>query len=136
MDRPSSLPLCSCLTILKEEPLRETLRFLRDLLSYGSELAPTSDFGVSQPKRNPPEVRDAVKKLFSTYGEQVVQRVFTGMLSSFSENCFLDASAVLVDMFKLDAPSTAKWVNDTLAQLLSGTISDEEKGRLTNNIAQ
>lgn len=126
----------TCLTILKTEPLRETLRFLRDLISYGLDTAPTSSYDQSAPVRNPPEVQAAVKQLFDRYGEEIVQRVLTGMMQSFSEECFLDASAVLVDMFKLMPVSTAGWVKGTIAMVPEGSISQQERERLMVNIEQ
>ena len=127
---------CACLTLQKEEPVRQVLRFLRDLLAYGMEMSPTSDYGADEPKTNPPQVQAAVKTLVLNYGSELTNRVMTGLLYSFSEECFLDASGVLVDMFRLMPRETAEWVKATIAALPVGSISSQERERLIVNINQ
>ena len=126
----------ACLTLQKEDPVKQVLRFLRDLLAYGMEMSPTSDYGAARPKTNPPQVQAAVKALVLQYGSELTTRVMAGLLYMFSEECFLDASGVLVDMFRLLPRETAEWVKSTIAALPIVSISSQERERLIININQ
>jgi transportin-3 len=127
------------LTLLKEEPLIATLHFLRDFLAYGNEDAPSSSFdqdGQYRLQTNPPEVQAAVKKLASQAGDNIVKRCMTGMMYSFPQDCFPDASGVLLALFQLMPESTAQWIESTIMLLPQGTVSEQEKNRLGRNIGQ
>lgn len=127
------------LTLLKEEPLIATLHFLRDFLAYGNEDAPSSSFdsdGQYRLQVNPPEIQAAVKKLASHEGDNIVKRCMTGMMYSFPQDCFPDASGVLLALFQLMPESTAEWVSGTIMLLPPGTVSEQEKNRLGRNIGQ
>jgi transportin-3 len=127
---------CACLVIQKEEPVRQTLRFIRDLLAYGMEMSPTSELGAEEPKKNPPQLQSAVKALVLKYGGEITNRAMTGLMYSFSENCWSDASGVLIDMFRLMPRESAEWVKSTIAGLPAGSISPQERERLIININQ
>jgi transportin-3 len=127
------------LTLLKEEPLIATLHFLRDFLAYGNEDAPSSSFdqdGQYRLQTNPPEIQAAVKKLASQAGDNIVKRCMTGMMYSFPQDCFPDASGVLLALFQLMPEPTAQWIEGTIMLLPPGTVSDQEKNRLGRNIGQ
>jgi transportin-3 len=127
------------LTLLKEEPLIATLHFLRDFLAYGNEDAPSSSFdqdGQYRLQTNPPEIQAAVKKLAAQAGDNIVKRCMTGMMYSFPQDCFPDASGVLLALFQLMPESTAQWIESTIMLLPQGTVSDQEKNRLGRNIGQ
>ena len=126
---------CAALNVLKVEPLTANLHFLRDFLAYGLEDSPTSGFDAT-PRKNPPEVRHAVVELLKSNGEQLTQRLLTGMMFTFPRDCIPDASGVLLDMFRLMPEATAKWVQETVALLPPGSISPEEQERLIRNINQ
>lgn len=126
------------LTLLKEEPLLATLHFLRDVLFYGGEDAPSSSFSDQEYRntKNPPEIQQAVKTLTTQRGETMVQRLLTGMMYTFPADCFPDASGVLLAMFQLMPPQVAQWVGTTVGMLPQGSISPQERERLLNNINQ
>ncbi|GAB7331511.1 hypothetical protein MBLNU13_g02908t1 [Cladosporium sp. NU13] len=127
------------LTLLKEEPLIATLHFLRDFLAYGNEDAPSSAFdqdGQYRLQTNPPEIQAAVKKLASQAGDNIVKRCMTGMMYSFPQDCFPDASGVLLALFQLMPETTAQWIEGTIMLLPPGSVSDQEKNRLGRNIGQ
>jgi transportin-3 len=127
------------LTLLKEEPLIATLHFLRDFLAYGNEDAPSSSFdqdGQYRLQTNPPEIQAAVKKLAAQAGDNIVKRCMTGMMYSFPQDCFPDASGVLLALFQLMPESTAQWIEGTIMLLPPGSVSDQEKNRLGRNIGQ
>jgi len=125
----------AALSIAKEEPLTATLHFLRDFLAYGLEDSPTSSFN-STTKKNPPEVRSRVTTLLNNNGEQMTQRLLTGMMVTFPRDCIPDASGVVLDMFRLIPRETGQWVERTIALLPAGTISSEEQQRLIRNVDQ
>lgn len=126
---------CTSLTLLKEEPIFATLHFLRDLLGYGGEFAPSSSFDQSR-QRVPADVQGRVKQLVASQGEQLVQRIMTGMMYTFPRDCFPDASGVLLDMFQLMPEQVAIWVQNTVTMLPPGSITPQESERLLNNIKQ
>lgn len=125
----------TALTLLKEEPLIATLHFLRDFLAYGGPDSPSSDYGQAS-QGNPPEIQAAVKRLLLDQGEEMVQRVMTGMMYSFPRDCIPDASGVLLAMFQLMPEQVAVWVKNTVSMLPPGSISPQEAERLVNNINQ
>jgi transportin-3 len=132
---PILLATCSSLTLLKEEPLIATLHFLRDFLGYGRNLSPSSSFDNSR-QEVPEALRNRVKQLVLACGVQLVQRIMTGMMYSFPEGCFADSSGVLLDLFELMPEQVASWVQQTVAMLPSGSITQQESDRFLNNIRQ
>ncbi|KAF2171615.1 hypothetical protein M409DRAFT_63255 [Zasmidium cellare ATCC 36951] len=130
----------TALTLLKEEPLIATLHFLRDFLAYGSDEAPPSGFdpndGTYKLQANPPQVRDTVRKLIVDEGENIVQRCMTGMMYTFPQDCFPDASGVLLAMFQLMPREVGQWVAKTVQMLPQGSIAPQEQERLLRNIQQ
>lgn len=126
------------LTLLKEEPLLATLHFLRDFLGYGGDNPPSSAFidDPSHPRNNPVEMQTAVKNLIQQQGEQMVQRLLTGMMYTFPADCFPDASGVLLAMFQLMPTVVANWTASTVSMLPGGSISPQEQERLLRNIQQ
>jgi transportin-3 len=129
------LAACSSLTLLKEEPIMATLHFLRDLLGYGRNHAPSSSFDHTR-HEVPEALRTRVKELVVGTGVQLVQRIMTGMMYSFPEGCFPDSSGVLLDLFELMPEQIAVWVQQTVAMLPQGSITPQESERFLNNIRQ
>lgn len=126
---------CTSLTLLKEEPIFATLHFLRDLLGYGGEFAPSSSFDTTR-HHVAPEVQAHVKQLVASQGEELVQRIMTGMMYTFPRDCFPDASGVLLDLFHIMPEQVALWVQKTISMLPAGSITSQESERLLNNIKQ
>lgn len=128
------------LTLLKEEPLIATLHFLRDFLAYGGEDAPSSSFnatdGTYNNRPNPPQIQNTVKKLVADEGDNIVQRCMTGMMYTFPQDCFPDASGVLLAMFQLMPREVAQWTGKTVSMLPQGSIAPQEQERLLRNIQQ
>lgn len=136
---PSILSAASTsLTLLKEEPILGTLHFLRDFLAYGTPDLPASHLKEEpdQPRANPLEVQEAVKQLVTAQGEVLTQRVMTGMMYTFPQDCFPDASGVLLAMFQLMPAVMAGWVGTTVSMLPPGSISQQEQERMLRNIDQ
>ncbi|OAL47837.1 ARM repeat-containing protein [Pyrenochaeta sp. DS3sAY3a] len=129
------LAACSSLTLLKEDPIIATLHFLRDLLGYGRNSAPSSS--LENPRQDVPEqLQNRVKQLVLGAGSSLVQRIMTGMMYSFPEGCFADSSGVLLDLFELMPEQVAQWVASTVAMLPQGSITPQESERFLNNIRQ
>ncbi|KAK4629527.1 hypothetical protein CLAFUW4_07856 [Fulvia fulva] len=128
------------LTLLKEEPLIATLHFLRDFLSYGGEEMPSPSFdandGTYSLRANPPQIRDTVKSLIAAEGETLVQRSMTGMMYTFPQDCFPDASGVLLGLFQMMPNEVAQWTAKTVQMLPAGSIAPQESERLLRNIQQ
>jgi transportin-3 len=128
------------LTLLKEEPLIATLHFLRDFLAYGGEEAPSPSFdahdGTYSLRPNPPQIQMTVKELIKNEGENLIQRCMTGMMYTFPQDCFPDASGVLLAAFQLMPKECAQWVAKTITMLPQGSIAPQEQERLLRNISQ
>ena len=126
----------TALTLEQTEPILATLHFLRDLLGFGNDKPPVSDFDSSNGREplNPPEVQSAVRRILTTTGQDLVQRVLTGMMFSFPQDCFPDASAVLLSLFNLMPQAVAQWVQGTISLLPAGTLKPEEGRRLMASI--
>lgn len=123
------------LTLLKEEPIIATLHFLRDVLGYGRNSAPFSSF--DQTRHDVPEaIQNRVKELVMNDQGRLVQRILTGMMYSFPEGSFPDASGVLLDLFELIPEPVAGWVQQTVGMLPPGSITPQESERFLNNIRQ
>ena len=129
------LAASTSLTLLKEEPIIAILHFLRDLLGYGRNLSPSSSFDNTR-HEVPPQIQARVKELIVSSGVQLVQRIMTGMMYSFPEGCFADASGVLLDLFELMPEQIAGWVQQTVGMLPQGSITPQESERFFNNIRQ
>jgi transportin-3 len=127
---------CTTLTLLKTEVLMTTLHFLRDFIGYGSPDLPSSSFGDDRQLTNPPEIQSAVKQILLHQGEALTQRVMTGMMYSFPEDCIPDASGVVLDMLTVLPQQTALWIRATLEQLPAGAIRPQEKEKLAAGIEQ
>jgi transportin-3 len=127
---------CTTLTLLKTEVLMTTLHFLRDFIIYGSSDLPSSSFGDDRPLTNAPEIQAAVKQLLLEQGEAITQRVLTGMMYSFPEDCIPDASGVVLDMLNVLPQQSTTWIRATLEQLPAGAIRPQEKEKLTSGIEQ
>jgi transportin-3 len=126
---------CSSLGLLKEDPIIAVLHFLRDLLGYGRNASPSSSFDNTR-HDVPEQLRNRVKQLVVGSGNQLVQRIMTGMMYSFPEGCFADSSGVLLDLFELMPEQVAQWVASTVSLLPQGSITPQESERFLNNIRQ
>ena len=125
----------TALTLLKTESLLAALHFLRDFVAWGSDEKPISNFD-EESQETPQEIKVAIKQLLIANGETVVQRLLTGMMYSFPSDCFPDASGVLLAIYQLLPDETAKWIENTVKMLPSGSITAQESERLINNIRQ
>jgi transportin-3 len=128
----------TALTLQSVEPLIATLQFLRDFLGFGYDKPPVSDFNGPDgtPNINPPEVQASVKRILASTGQSLVQRVLTGMMFSFPEDCFPDASAVILALFNLMPQAVAQWVQSTIQLLPAGTLKPEEGTKLMKGISE
>ncbi|KAL4729544.1 Nuclear import receptor [Fusarium chlamydosporum] len=114
------------LTLEQRDPLSSTLHFLRDLLSYGGDNPATSD---GMPEATAAEMKNIVKTLLQTLGENLVKQVMAGMMITFPRDCFADGSGVLLACFELVPLETHQWVSRTIELLPEGTVSPAEANR-------
>lgn len=128
----------SALTLQQAEPLIATLHYYRDLLSFAFETPSTSNFTNSDgtPYINPLEIQNSVKDLVTNQGQLLVERVLTGMMFSFPEDCFPDASGILMTMFEMVPQQTGSWVQTTIERLPAGTMKPGEGERLLTQISE
>ncbi|KAI4204854.1 MAG: hypothetical protein LQ350_000920 [Teloschistes chrysophthalmus] len=128
----------SALTLQQELPLKATLHFLRDLLSYGTDHPNSSNFDYRDDTQalrgNPLHIQQAVKALVVAQGEPLVQRILTGMMFSFPPDCFYDASGVLLSLFEVVPMETGSWLKGTISMLPAGSIRMGEADRLMNAV--
>lgn len=126
----------TALTLPLVDPLMASLQFLRDFLDFGFETPPVSEFTSDNgpPPKTPIEIQNAVKQVLARLGQQIVQQVMTGLMFSFPEDCYGDASAILLAVFNLAPQAAAQWVQATLQLLPQGTLKPEEAAKLMRNI--
>ncbi|KAI5463756.1 armadillo-type protein [Mariannaea sp. PMI_226] len=121
------------LTLEQRDPLSSTLHFLRDLLSYGGDNPASSD---SIPAAAATDIRNTIRGLLSTLGENLVKQVMAGMMITFPRDCFADGSGVLLALFELFPGETTQWVSHTIQLLPQGTVSLVEAERLMLKIKE
>lgn len=126
----------TALTLPLVDPLLATLQFLRDYLDFGFEHPPVSEFTSDgrPPSRTPVEIRNAVKQVLEKLGQQIVQQTMTGLMYTFPEDCYGDASAILLTVFNLAPQAAAQWVASTLRLLPPGSLKPEEANKLMKAI--
>lgn len=136
--RPTLEAALAALTLQQVDPLISILHYLRDLLTFGTDESPVSHFDVPNGAayKTPAEIQLAVKQLLSPQGAILTQRILTGMMYSFPEDCFPDASAVLMAMFGILPRETAIWTRQTLEMLPAGSLKQGEADRLMNGISE
>ena len=127
----------TALTLQQIDPLTATLHYLQDILSFGTDKPIVSDFDGAggKPHVNPAGVQAAVKQLLLSLGPALVQRILTGMMFSFPEDCFADASTVLLALFGIMPQQAAQWVQATIQMLPAGTLKPAEANKLMKGIA-
>jgi transportin-3 len=123
------------LQILKEEPLMATLHFLRDFLSYGLPDQPYSSFANGD-RRTPQPVVDAVKRISTAKGEELTKRLLVGMMYTFPQDCYPDASGVILGLFQILPSQSTAWIKTTIALLPEGALSANEAQKLMAGIEQ
>ncbi|RMZ76746.1 hypothetical protein DV737_g4727, partial [Chaetothyriales sp. CBS 132003] len=129
----------TALTLQSLEPVLASLHFLRDLLDFGLDRAPVSDFSAApddMPPKTPVDIQDAVKRIIAVTGQEMVQRVMTGLMFSFPEDVYPDASAVLLALFHLVPQPATQWVQETLQQLPAGSLKPAEANKLMKGITE
>lgn len=126
----------TALTLPLVDPLLATLQFLRDYLDFGFEHPPVSEFTSENGSRadTPPAIRSAVRQTLEKLGQQIVQQTMTGLMYTFPEDCYGDASAILLTIFTLAPQAAAQWVGATLQLLPQGSLKPEEAKKLMKNI--
>jgi transportin-3 len=124
----------SALALQSMEPILAALHFLRDMLDFGYDTPPISS--LNGRPHSPPEVQNAVKRILATTGQEMVQRIMTGMMFSFPEDVYPDASAILLALFNLIPQGAAQWVANTLQLLPAGTLKPAEANKLMQGISQ
>ena len=126
----------TALTLQQNKPLLATLHFLRDFLDFGHDHPPMSSLqgpnGNTQ--KTPNEIQSAVKRIISITGQQMVQRVLTGMMFSFPEDVYPDASSIMLVLFNIVPQAAAQWVQGTLQLLPAGTLKPAEANKLMKGI--
>ncbi|KAI9774581.1 MAG: Nuclear import receptor [Geoglossum simile] len=119
----------TALTLQQVEPLRPTLHYLRDVLSYGGDNPPTGALDKS-----PIEIQQTVKNLLSSKGEILVQRILTGLMFNFPKDNMPDASGVLIALVELLPNNVSPWILSTIQMLPAGSVSQNESDRVMGNI--
>jgi transportin-3 len=127
---------CHSLSLLKLEVLMVTLHFLRDFIVYGTSSPPSSRLNDDRQPATPEDIQASVKRWLVQQGQPLTQRVLTGMMYSFPEDCIPDASGVLLDMLRVLPQETAMWIGQTLVQLPESAIRPREREKLISQLEQ
>ncbi|RJE22578.1 MRNA transport regulator [Aspergillus sclerotialis] len=136
-----SVPIFSAaltaLTLQQIEPVLATLHYYRDLFSFAFDKPAVSGFTNAEGEvySNPPEIQQAVQQLAASQGEALAQRILAGMMFTFPEDCFPDASGVMMAMFQLLPQECGRWLQTTLHMVPAGTMKPGEAERLLKGIS-
>lgn len=136
-----SVPIFSAaltaLTLQQVEPVLATLHYYRDLFSFAFDKPAVSGFTSAEGEvySNPPEIQQAVHQLVASQGEALAQRVLAGMMFTFPEDCFPDASGVMMAMFQLMPQECGRWLQTTLQMVPAGTMKPAEAERLLKGVS-
>lgn len=127
----------TALTLQSIEPLIASLQFLRDFLDFGLDKPPTSSFSDSnsQPPATSPQIRSSIQQILTTHGQELVNRVLTGMMYSFPEDVYPEASGILLTLFQLAPQQAAQWVQGTIQLLPAGSLKPAEANKLMKGIS-
>jgi transportin-3 len=123
------------LQVTIELPLMATLHFLRDFLAYGLGDQPYSSFATKD-RTTPAPVVEAVKRLFAAKGEELTKRLLVGMMYSFPQDCYPDASGVILGLFQILPGEAAGWIKNTITLLPEGAVEADEAMRLVQAVDQ
>ena len=124
----------STLSLEQAAPLTATLHYLRDALEYGGGNPPMSQFDEAE--KDVGEIRQIVQKVVLSQGDELVQRILTGMMFSFPKDCFPDASGVLLALVEMMQENVTPWIANTLSKLPAGTFSQLEAQRLLTQMSE
>lgn len=125
--------VCESLVLEKQRALEQVLRFLRAFQRHGGPTSPVSLYDGPAPP-NPPEVRQMVHQLSLKHGEQLMRGLFIGMMYTFPEGCFGEASAAILGFFELVPEAAFEWLQKTLSLLPGGMPAEGQ--RLLSKIQQ
>lgn len=121
---------CSALVLEQERPVTQVLRYLGDLLSYGTNHPHSSQLPLPSTPAAQTKNRSSIMSLASAQGETLIQRLMDGMMFTFPRDCLQDASNVLLSLFELDALQTAFWIKTTLDLLPESNFKAGEREKL------
>ena len=123
----------SALSLEQRDPVSQTLRYLRDLVTYGggNPAASNVEFGAVTE-----QVRQTIQQLLIAHGEPLIKQVMAGMMITFPPDCFADGSGLLLGMFELLPSQTATWLESALKMLPQGTVTPVEANRLISKIRE
>lgn len=136
-----SVPIFSAaltaLTLQQVEPVLATLHYYRDLFSFAFDKPAVSGFTSAEGEvySNPAEIQQAVRQLAASQGEALAQRILAGMMFTFPEDCFPDASGVMMAMFQLLPQESGRWLQTTLQMVPAGTMKPGEAERLLKGVS-
>lgn len=127
----------SALTLQQMDPILAALHYYRDVFSFAFDKPAVSGFTSPEGEvyTNPPEIQQAVRQLVASQGEALAQRVLAGMMFTFPEDCFPDASGVMMAMFQLMPQECGRWLESTVQMLPAGTMKPGEAERLLHGIS-
>ena len=127
----------TALTLQSLEPLLASLQFLRDFLDFGLDKPPTSSLNESDgpgPSTSP-QIRASIHRILASHGQELVNRVLTGMMYSFPEDVYPEASGILLSLFQLAPHQAAQWLQGTIQLLPAGSLKPAEANKLMNGIS-
>ena len=105
-----------------------TLHSSDAFIVYGTSSPPSSRLNDDHQTAAPEDIQISVKRWLVQQGQPLTQRVLTGMLHLFPEDCIPDASGVLLDAVGA-APGDRTWIGQDVFAGSQRTPSGHESGR-------
>lgn len=121
------------LVLEQRDPVRSTLHFLRDLLTYGSDNPASSDTLPGPAAR---QVRGIVQGLLETQGETLIRRIMAGLAFNFHDDLYSSATGALASMLEMMPAPSMVWIRRSLEMLPAGTVTPDELNKLMGKIQE
>lgn len=129
---PSFEAAMLALNLHEYDPVMSSLQYLQDLFDYGSKYPQSELYQVI-----PDSVRNIILNLAAQKGNLLASKLILNQISSFPGGTIADAAELMLEIMQLvPAELAASWVESTLSQLPSGSVSEAEKTKLVTQVSR
>lgn len=114
-----------------ENPLTAVLHFLRDLFGYAVGHVPSA-----MSSDMPAEMQTIIRTMISDNGSALCSLIMSGMIFTFPRDCVVDGAGALMTLIEMDPEASVSWIAESLAMLPTENLSQEERMKFMNQIAE
>jgi transportin-3 len=114
-----------------ENPLTAVLHFIRDFLGYAVGHVPSN-----METEVPIEMQTALRAMIGMHGSTLCSLIMSGMIFTFPRDCVTDGAGALMSLIEIDPETSASWIGNSLHLLPAENLSQEERSKFMNQIAE